>query len=59
MMTWWSRKLKCWVIDDGKFAYTDDDYQRDVWEYIEDMSLGGERYDPFALGQQSSVGRKP
>jgi hypothetical protein len=36
----------------------DDDYEKDVAEYVEEMSLGGQWYDPYAMGPQTSIGRK-
>lgn len=55
---WWNKKKQCWVLEESKFSYGNDEYQRDVWEYIDEMSLGGERFDPFALGVQSQIGKK-
>jgi hypothetical protein len=34
------------------------EFQKDRDEYIEEMSLGGERYDPTQMGPQTSVGKK-
>ena len=57
-MTWqWTGKHWYWLIDD-KLRYDAVDYQRDMDEEIERMSLGGQWYDPFDMGPQTSVGKK-
>ena len=44
-----------WIKSDHRQGQ---DWQKDLDEYREEMSLGGSNYDPMRLGVQSSIGKK-